>query len=1356
MFRNHLIQEKERSTKMRKRFMNGKRVMSFVLALSMVVGEAGIVTAAPAQDVAAAESALEAESASGEMETTPGEVNTETDMAVPEENAASEEQAAEEVMASEGEAGETGDAEVTGEAETAENAGDGADAELSVSVNDMEDGQDKTDDPDMEEQKDAEEADAEEELEADGAYDGSLSKVIGVKADSDSYIYTDDNGIPVMCYAKIYDEHNSSDYVLVSGKVQPDASTGQYQINGKWYKTVTYAPESNTTTAYKRDEVYVVSGTPQQYREAASGLYIVNGKRYSGYNKQIGGKVIFGASSEVFLIGAVNAASYDAAKTAIRKTYGRYTKSYAYYNETSQEGLYNHSPQYYEANGIYLNGTNSSSNDTVSIIMLSGGKYVAYTRVYNQIIPDGDMIRFSWNSLSLPKDYTTNAAGQQLMLDYELKINGTVYNAQPFAAEKNGTYHTLIYNNEEYYKQPLKVGDSVTVQVRGVCYHYENKTGVNDWGQTVGSNCAVIDSFGEWSDPFVYKNPAKTAVPAVTSLSAQYRSVTNSILLKWNAVKECSYYYLYRINSKKALNINASNFVKFYNGVNDSAFLAANSLTAGDIQKQYSNHNGTTELEIDTKSDGEYRYHYFAVVPIGIADESYRNVNAIGNIKVMASAVSKDRTKGYTPAISNFKAEAKSSGTYDLVWDPVDAPVMIYAYDSASFPAYYQYYSWLSSVKGTVTAADGSVRMRTFEGVLLSLNKVSKSDYYALRKVRCYEVTNGSAGILANVYNKMGLMQGKTYYFVARTYDETDMSDVKKSVPLTYTTAIKTTENGVQKQETKTFSFDYYPAIGAATKTVKIKQNISKPSVNTLVTKNSVKLTMGSTGYTGYEIYRKVGKKFKKITTITDRIYLDEGLKANTTYTYKVRAYNYSSDTKKTYYGDYRILTVKTGAGANIDLNANKLSATKVKLKWTKVSAATKYEIYRSGSNNADTTIASKKYSAAGVSSYLYNSRYELVKTITKNKTTSFTDKGLTAGESYSYVIVAYYKNGSKTEYVTDSVAVATEVETPRNIRAVNKGSKVIVTWDADKCASKYEIQYTIYDKYGKSTTELPKKATTKKNTFTVTGVELGGKVTVSVRAYGKNKKYSQETSITQGRYLSPVKGIKASNVKKNGKSAVKISWKKVSGAKYYVVYRSTYLTTYDADKKIYKIAFDEKIAAESNDNYVQKDSSITSDGYRSGDEAYYKEYLDVSGSVIGTSAYDFADLDAGVKYYYYVIAYADTPDGRTDSRISSEGCSKPASVVYAAGMTIKATSKKGKVTLKWDKVSGAKQYTIYRATKKNGPYTKIGTAKKATFTDKKSKKGKTYYYKVAVTSGKNARKADIKAESAAKKVKAK
>lgn len=60
-----------------------------------------------------------------------------------------------------------------------------------------------------------------------------------------------------------------------------------------------------------------------------------------------------------------------------------------------------------------------------------------------------------------------------------------------------------------------------------------------------------------------------------------------------------------------------------------------------------------------------------------------------------------------------------------------------------------------------------------------------------------------------------------------------------------------------------------------------------------------------------------------------------------------------------------------------------------------------------------------------------------------------------------------------------------------------------------------------------------------------------------------------------------------------------------------------------------------------------------------------------------------------------------------------------------------KATSTKDSVKLTWKKVKNCTEYEVYRSTSKNGEYKKIKTVKKTTFTNKKLKAGKQYFYKV-------------------------
>ena len=69
--------------------------------------------------------------------------------------------------------------------------------------------------------------------------------------------------------------------------------------------------------------------------------------------------------------------------------------------------------------------------------------------------------------------------------------------------------------------------------------------------------------------------------------------------------------------------------------------------------------------------------------------------------------------------------------------------------------------------------------------------------------------------------------------------------------------------------------------------------------------------------------------------------------------------------------------------------------------------------------------------------------------------------------------------------------------------------------------------------------------------------------------------------------------------------------------------------------------------------------------------------------------------------------------------------------------LKVPASTKTG-ITLKWNKVTGAQGYVIYRKTG-NGNFVKFATVKgatKASYTDKKAKKGVTYTYKIKAHSG--------------------
>lgn len=107
--------------------------------------------------------------------------------------------------------------------------------------------------------------------------------------------------------------------------------------------------------------------------------------------------------------------------------------------------------------------------------------------------------------------------------------------------------------------------------------------------------------------------------------------------------------------------------------------------------------------------------------------------------------------------------------------------------------------------------------------------------------------------------------------------------------------------------------------------------------------------------------------------------------------------------------------------------------------------------------------------------------------------------------------------------------------------------------------------------------------------------------------------------------------------------------------------------------------------------------------------------------------------LATNQKYYYKVRAYIlDEKNKKVYGEFSKTVSGKPK--LNAPKMSMAETLSYKSVKITYSKVSGANGYVIYRSTKKDSGFKKIGTVKKkktVQFTDKKCKTGIKYYYKV-------------------------
>ena len=112
------------------------------------------------------------------------------------------------------------------------------------------------------------------------------------------------------------------------------------------------------------------------------------------------------------------------------------------------------------------------------------------------------------------------------------------------------------------------------------------------------------------------------------------------------------------------------------------------------------------------------------------------------------------------------------------------------------------------------------------------------------------------------------------------------------------------------------------------------------------------------------------------------------------------------------------------------------------------------------------------------------------------------------------------------------------------------------------------------------------------------------------------------------------------------------------------------------------------------------------------------------------TVSYTDTKLATGKTYYYKVRAYRTVDKKRVYSSYSSIVSAKP----VLKTPSVKLTSGSKKATIKWEKISGASGYEVYRATSKSGKYSKIKTITKnstVSYVNSSLTKNKTYYYKV-------------------------
>ncbi len=328
-------------------------------------------------------------------------------------------------------------------------------------------------------------------------------------------------------------------------------------------------------------------------------------------------------------------------------------------------------------------------------------------------------------------------------------------------------------------------------------------------------------------------------------------------------------------------------------------------------------------------------------------------------------------------------------------------------------------------------------------------------------------------------------------------------------------------------------------------------------------------------------------------------------------------------------------------------------------LKWNAVSGAAKYEVYRARSKDGDYI----KYSTVTGTSYTNISYIE-------------------NGNTYYYKVRALDANGTAGAWSSVvSVTYKQTLSAPTVTGGNDSQGRPTLKWNAVSGAAKYEV-YRARSKDG----DYIKYSTVTGTSYTnISYIENGNTYYYKVRALKSDGTAGAWSSIVSVTYRAASTGTLSAPSVTGGKDSQgrpTLKWNAVSGAAKYEVYR----------------------ARSKNGDYI-KYSTVT-----------------------GTSYTNTSYIENGNTYYYKVRAL--------DANGTAGAWSSIVSVTYKqtlpAPTVTGGNDSQGRPTLKWNAVTGAAKYEVYRARSKDGDYIKYSTVTGTSYTNTSYiENGNTYYYKV-------------------------
>ena len=293
----------------------------------------------------------------------------------------------------------------------------------------------------------------------------------------------------------------------------------------------------------------------------------------------------------------------------------------------------------------------------------------------------------------------------------------------------------------------------------------------------------------------------------------------------------------------------------------------------------------------------------------------------------------------------------------------------------------------------------------------------------------------------------------------------------------------------------------------------------------------------------------------------------------------------------------------------------------------------------------------------------------------------------------YDTALKDVYFNGSVTQWTSIQIAGegnsalynadvhCTGLPAPTVTGGNDAQGRPTLTWNAVSGAAKYEV-YRARSKGG----DYIKYSTVTGTSYTNTSyIENGNTYYYKVRALDANGTAGAWSSIVSVTYRAASTGTLSAPTVTGGNDAQgrpTLKWNAVSGAAKYEVYR-----------------------ARSKDGDYIKYSTVT-----------------------GTSYTNISYIENGNTYYYKVRAL--------DANGTAGAWSSIVAVTYKQTLSAPAVTggndAQGRPTLKWNAVTGAAKYEVYRARSRSGDYIKYSTVTGTSYTNTSYiEDGNTYYYKV-------------------------